>query len=318
MPQVSSLSMAASSMSCGGSNIDCSDTGLRRERRLALVYLWREAVDMGSPTQMEFGVELSDLVAQRTVFELEGECRELPELLQFMDVSIFGNPLWYFCVDQLSTKDRAPLWNILEFLGTELPTSMAIRLLRQTRNALVRFHVSSLDKVCLKIISSSTFPIATALYLAAFMRQNARQDSSRKDQFDKIYEKYSKIATDLLSQIESDHLLAILIEIPSNIDDLSILDIVIEFNLEEFLEFHRLQPIFLNLWSEYRYLDPSNSFRYFSVHRKQELFQIQYPLFVPTEIGISMPSSSYLSVRIIQRSFTMLLLAPSFWSVFVV
>ena len=254
--EANSLSFASSTF---GSNttIDCSDTGLRRERRLALVYLWREAVDQGAPTQLEIGLELTDLVEQRTVFQLEGESRELPELLQYIDVSIFGTPLWYFCVDQLSTKDRPPLWNILEFLGTELQTSKAIRLLQQTSDALVRFDVSSLDNVCLKIIAASTYPIATALYLAAFMRHNARRDSSRKEHFGRIHKKYSKIATDLLSQIESDHLLAILIEIPSNIDDLSILDIVIDFKLEEFLEFHRLQPIFLNLWSQYQYLDPS-------------------------------------------------------------
>ena len=270
------------------SDIDVSQSNWGRERRLALVYLWREAVDKNLPSQIEITMELSDLKQERTVFQLEGEARALPELLRYLDVNRFGRQLWHFCVDQLSTKDRAPLWNILGFLGAELPTPMALRLLQQRRNALVRFHVSSLDKVCLKIISSSTFPIATALYLAAFMRQNARRDSSRQDQFDEMYRKYSKIATDLLSQIESDHLVAILIEIPSNIDDLSILDIIIEFNLEEILEFHRLKPIFLNLWSEYRYLDPSNSFRYLTVYHNGVSNNNLHPYpFVETEIGRS-------------------------------
>ena len=166
-----------------------------------------------------------------------------------------------FCVDQLSTKDRPPLWCILEFLASELPTAMAIYLLERTRDALVRFQVEPLDNVCLKIIASSNYPIATALYLAAFMSQNGIRDSSRSDQFAAKSEKYIAIATHLLSQIESDHLLAILIEIPSNIDDMSILDIVIRFKLEGFLEFHRLQPIFMNMWTQYQYLDPSKKFR---------------------------------------------------------
>ena len=55
---------------------------------------------------------------------------------------------------------------------------------------------------------------------------------------------HSMCGARLLAQIESDHLLAILIEIPSDIDDLLILDIVVEFKLETFLEFHRLKAIF--------------------------------------------------------------------------
>eukprot|EP01084_Bolivina_argentea_P262892 444772_1 len=198
--------------------VDSTDAGLRRERRLALLNLYREA---------EKKVQLpKELSMQRTIQQLDNETsNELPELLRYIDVTTFGRPLWYFCVDQLSTKDRPPLWNILEFLATELPTSMAINILKSTRDALVRFQVEPLDAVCLKIISASTYPIATALYLAAFMQSNATRDSSRKEKFDIISKKYIDIGTDLLSQIESDHLLAILIEIPSNIDGLSILDI---------------------------------------------------------------------------------------------
>ena len=234
-----------------------TEDGLRRERRLALLTLWREAIKNILPNAQSMELEMS---AQQTIQKLD-ESRELPELLRYMDVAIYGRPLWFFCVDQLSTKDRPPLWCILEFLATELPTAMAINLLERTRDALVRFQVEPLDNVCLKIIASSTYPIATALYLAAFMSQNGVRDSSRSDRFAAKSEKYVAIATHLLAQIESDHLLAILIEIPSNIEDLSILDIVIRFKLEGFLEFHRLQPIFMNMWTEYKYLDPSKKFR---------------------------------------------------------
>eukprot|EP01083_Nonionella_stella_P042856 115652_1 len=216
-----------------------SDAGLRRERRLALLNLYKK-----------HDKELSEFAAA-----------ELPELLRYIDVWTFGRPLWYFCVDQLSTKDRVPLWCILEFLATELGTSMAINLLRCTRDALVRFHVEALDNVCLAMIASSSYPIATSLYLAAFMQSNAIGDSARAHHFNDISTKYIAVATDLLSAIESDHLLAILIEIPSNIDDLSILDIVLRFKLERFLEFHRLQPIFMNMYAEYSYLSPSKPFR---------------------------------------------------------
>ena len=241
-----------------GGYYEMTEDGLKRERRLALLTLWREAAEKALPSSQ--ALELNELSAQPTIAQLD-ESRELPELLRYMDVTTYGRPLWYFCVDQLSTKDRPPLWCILEFLATELPTAMAIDLLERTRDALVRFQVEPLDSVCLKIIASSTYPIATALYLAAFMSENGVRDSSRSDQFRTKSQKYIDIATHLLSQIESDHLLAILIEIPSNIDDMSILDVVIRFKLEGFLEFHRLQPIFMNMWYQYEYLDPSKPFR---------------------------------------------------------
>ncbi|ETO16910.1 hypothetical protein RFI_20427, partial [Reticulomyxa filosa] len=65
---------------------------------------------------------------------------------------------------------------------------------------------------------------------------------------------------DLLLQIESDHLLAILCETPSDIEDMSIFDIALRFHLEKFLEFHRLAPLMLQMWYRVEYLNPKKNF----------------------------------------------------------
>ncbi len=104
---------------------------------------------------------------------------------------------------------------------------MNVKILKSTPDALVRFQVQPLNNVCLEII------VAT-LYLCSQMQREI------------VHVRINvMILTYLLSQIESDHLLVILIEIPSIIDGLSILDIVVWCKLEVFLEFHRLQPILI-------------------------------------------------------------------------
>lgn len=41
---------------------------------------------------------------------------------------------------------------------------------------------------------------------------------------------------------------------------MSILDISIKYKLEDFLYFHRLQPIFIQMFSEFKYLEPNKQF----------------------------------------------------------
>ena len=92
------------------------------------------------------------------------------------------------------------------------------------------------------------------------MKSLKKSDSSREDEFECIVSKYMEISVDLLQQIENDHLLAIILEIPSDIDRMSIWDISIKYELDDFLNFYRLQPIIQHLWTELYYLDPSKQF----------------------------------------------------------
>ena len=76
----------------------------------------------------------------------------------------------------------------------------------------------------------------------------------------KIEVLYCQIARELLNNIESDHLLSILLETPCDIKQLSILDICLANNMIEFFDFYRLSPIFKHMWIEFEYLDPSHKF----------------------------------------------------------
>lgn len=118
---------------------------------------------------------------------------------------------------------------------------MVIKLLERDRRTLSRCGINHLNSLCLIVIETAKYPPATALYLSAYMKRCAQMDESRVDQFNEMMQKYTQIAKKILEQIESNHLLAILLEIPSDIENKSILKIAIDYKLEEFLDFHRLQ-----------------------------------------------------------------------------
>eukprot|EP01083_Nonionella_stella_P180387 643133_1 len=182
----------------------------------------------------------------------------IPKIIRFMDIAKYGPSIFVYCLRSLEIKDRRGLWIIIQFIMRNLPTSSAISLLILHKNELLRFPKDNLNKLCLKVIQCSQFPIATSLYLCGYMSSCFELCGNKECR--EFAELYTKIAIELCLFIESDHLLAILLEIPSDISELSILDICIEYKLTDFLYSHRLRPIFNQMWTQFKYLDPSKSF----------------------------------------------------------
>ena len=107
--------------------------------------------------------------------------------------------------------------------------------------------------------------VATALYLAgSVIKQLMKEEGSRSAEYSDIVSKYTKIATSLIDSIQSDHLLALMLEIPTDHkysetdnETLTIWEIAIKYDLHEFLYFYRLKTIVRRMWREVEYLDPS-------------------------------------------------------------
>ena len=227
----------------------------RRERRIASVCV--------------FVKEANGEMAERE--ECVNEAYErMPDLIQCCDVLTFGVPLWAFCLTQLQVKDRSVLWDILCHFAAMLPTQLIVKLIEENRGILSKFELHSLDRLCSTVIESAKFPAATALYLAAFMKERSQNDLSRQQQLNGLCEKYVEIATQLLQQIESDHLLAMVCEIPSDIDSLSIFDISLKFKMDTFLDFHRLAPVVLQLWYRVDFLNPAKPFPQIEWNHRQQ------------------------------------------------
>eukprot|EP01083_Nonionella_stella_P028404 78220_1 len=182
------------------------------------------------------------------------------ELLRYMDVKVYGIALWKYCVNQLEVKNRTGLWKVMNYLASHLPTLSILKELENAKDSFKRFRVESLNVLCQTVIQHARFPAATALYLAGFMAARAKEDESRAERFDAVRHLFVEIVKELLNKIESDHLLAIRLELPTDINYLNILDIGLKFQLDDFLLFHRLQPIFSTMWRDFEYLNPARPF----------------------------------------------------------
>jgi len=97
-----------------------------------------------------------------------------------------------------------------------MPTHLALTLLNEYRTDLQRRQQDKVDSVCLAIIKGSLFPVATALQLPTYMDDNAELDPRRADQWRHDSDVYKQIAVQLVDGIEDDHLLAMLLELPTD------------------------------------------------------------------------------------------------------
>ena len=103
------------------------------------------------------------------------------------------------------------------------------------------------------------------------MKANALRDLSREEDFNEIAEKYTDIAAELMASVESDHLLSLLLEAPTDIGHLSAFEVAIKYEIHEFMDDSRIQMLMAHMWSEFDFLDPAKNFR--SVYsRKHDLF----------------------------------------------
>ena len=114
------------------------------------------------------------------------------ELLRFC---LYGKSLWDFCIYQIQSKDRLSIWNILCFLSHKLSTSKVLKYLEEYVEEISKMNLINLDKLCLNIIYTSKYNIATSLYLAGFMNIRSKHDLSREEEFQKLKEKYTQKQT---------------------------------------------------------------------------------------------------------------------------
>ena len=104
----------------------------------------------------------------------------------------YGKSIWDFCIFQIQSKDRISIWNILCFLSHKISTPKMLKYLEEKTEIISKMNLIHLDKLCLNIIYSSKYNIATALYLSGFMRIRSKYDLSREEEFVKLQQKYTK------------------------------------------------------------------------------------------------------------------------------
>ena len=100
---------------------------------------------------------------------------------------------------------------------------------------------------------------------SAKLKYGADTDLSRSEDIIELSDKYVEIALSYANRIKSDHLLAILLEVPTDIGKRSVLQIAMKYEIEAFLDCPRIQMIMIDMYSEFDFLNPKNGFKTSSI-----------------------------------------------------
>eukprot|EP01083_Nonionella_stella_P132239 401986_1 len=187
--------------------------------------------------------------------------REFRDIVQLLNPERFGAPIWRFVMHQMSAKARPSLGVLLTILAEELPSNTVFSLLEEDRELIRRCKPSDVTTICQAVIKSSKFPVTSALYLARYMEKNALSDLARSSMWRTFCDEYEDIAIDLINMVQSDHLLAMLFEIPTNIDYKSVIELAVSYRRVRFINSDRVQALMTHMWSESEFLNPNKPIR---------------------------------------------------------
>ena len=135
---------------------------------------------------------------------------ELEQICQAFDLLEYGVEMAFFLIQLLNRKQVESLWTALGIVLESMPYEKARFVLTKERENLRHGDPSKLKAVCDKIINGSKFSVHICLFLADYMEKNASQDLARCDAWNAFSTLYEAQAGDTINDIESDHLLSIL------------------------------------------------------------------------------------------------------------
>ena len=111
----------------------------------------------------------------------------------------------------------------------------------------------------------SRFPVCASLRIAKWFLDRAYYDVSRTDQFKQIANEFIDAANEYIAFLESDHLATILLEVKSDIDGMSALDMALEYQLQSFVANNRIERITSSIMHDYEFLKPKNRSQSFEI-----------------------------------------------------
>ena len=128
-----------------------------------------------------------------------------------------------------------------------------------------RFESSLLQEVCQGIVIGSKFPVCASLRIAKWFLDRAYYDVSRTDEFKRIANVFIDAANDYIAFLESDHLATILLEVKSDIDAMSALDMALKYDLQAFVANNRIERITTSIMNDFEFLKPENRLQSFEI-----------------------------------------------------
>ena len=112
--------------------------------------------------------------------------------------------------------------------------------------------------MCQNIVIGSQYPVCAALRISKWFTDRSEYDVARGETFQAIADSYIAAANDYLNLIESDHLATVLLEVKSDIDGLSALNMILEYELQSFVATNRVERITTSIMNNFEFLKPEN------------------------------------------------------------
>ena len=177
-------------------------------------------------------------------FELEQICQSFDLLKHGVDIAIF-------LIKLLARKQSESLWSALGIVLEYMPYEKARYVLSEEREDLRHGSPDQLKMVCDRIVRGSSFSVHICLFLAEYMENNANQDLARFDKWKEFSIEYEAEAGETINEIESDHLLSVLMDIPlsgSGSVKVPLLQVALEQNRAKFLNNERINAVLKHVW----------------------------------------------------------------------
>eukprot|EP01084_Bolivina_argentea_P115254 204982_1 len=137
-----------------------------------------------------------------------------------------------------------------------MPNKTSLRILYQNRTQLRRAAPQDLDWICRQVIQGTRFIVPACLFLSHFMRENARDDLARNGVWESFSKQYELFAAEQVSSIEDDFMLAMLMNIPVYMKEISLIQLALEQHNTLFLNTERVNRMITHTWFTANPLNP--------------------------------------------------------------
>lgn len=207
----------------------------------------------------------------------------IPTAIKYLDMREFAIPMFKYLIREVQIKEFSLFWQFIQFFVSYIHTPKLIELLRDSSDVLFPLHddtntgetkSNDLIDFLTIICEGALYPIATCLYISAYIKENG--ENYWNEQATQILAKHFRnMANTIIDEIESEHLVAIILETPTNIYDqdddetnsfeqqqqgLSVIDIAIKYKMLKFLQNHKISRIATSLWYERKVIHPKKRF----------------------------------------------------------
>eukprot|EP01083_Nonionella_stella_P141205 434580_1 len=175
---------------------------------------------------------------------------ELVEVINAFDMIKYGQYMARFVINEIQEFGMDELWTILGVVMEAIPFHMAEMILYSEMNTLERGTTEQLKTLCLKMVNGTNWKISSALRMAEYFKNIADDDILYSDEWMEISSYFENIAHEAVRDIESEHLLHLLLTIPlyDTAAPMNIIKLALEQKRISFLNNDRILNIVNHIW----------------------------------------------------------------------